>query len=501
VTTAQLVTGAQPGQESFGMPQRIRSGSSAQATHTSRLRWESRYIKSILLADGAVSLVAALIALKIVFGSTEPREHVAFALLLPITWLAVMQANHGYDRRFLFLGNDEYQRVMRSGLVLAAAIGLGSYALELGVARGYVVTAVPIVTLLGVCSRYLLRQRLHRAWAKGNCLRRVVVVGHESSVLALTRQLRHERYHGLGVVAACVPALRPGSSLADLGISVHTSLAEVHRVASQSQADTVVVLSCPELEGADLRRLAWGLETSGVDLMVASALIDIGYSRTTIRPADGLPMLHLEHPRFSGARRFVKTAADRVLAALALFAAAPLLLLCALVMKVWRDGRGPVLFRQVRVGLHGREFMIYKLRTMYTDAEERLAQLEQHNEHDGVLFKMRNDPRITPFGRWLRRYSIDELPQLLNVLLGDMSLVGPRPPLPKEVACYPDDLHRRLVVRPGLTGLWQVSGRADLSWDESMRLDLRYVENWSLTLDLVILLRTCTAVLRSSGAY
>jgi lipopolysaccharide/colanic/teichoic acid biosynthesis glycosyltransferase len=159
------------------------------------------------------------------------------------------------------------------------------------------------------------------------------------------------------------------------------------------------------------------------------------------------------------------------------------------------------MFRQVRVGRDGREFQIYKFRTMYTDAEARLAEVAHLNEGDGALFKMRDDPRVTPVGRWLRRFSLDELPQLINVVLGDMSLVGPRPPLPSEVAQYPADMRRRLVVKPGMTGLWQVSGRADLSWEESIRLDLRYVENWSLTMDLVILARTVTAVLRLSGAY
>ncbi len=465
-----------------------------------RARWESRYVKSLILSDGAVGLVAALVALKVIFGRTDLVEYIAFSLSLPTIWILALFANRAYDRRYLFVGNDEYQRVLHSGLVLGAVIGLGSYFLHLGVARGYVVIAVPIVTVYGIISRYTLRRRLHRAWAKGKCLRQVVVVGHESSVVALTRQLRHERYHGLGVVAACVPALRVGSPLAGMGILVYDTLHDVATVVREVGADMVIVLSCPELEGPELRRLAWSVETLDVDLMVASALFDVANSRTTIRPADGLPMLHLDHPRFSGARRFVKDASDRILAAFALAMLAPLLLACALVIRFSRDDSGPALFRQVRVGQHRREFVIYKFRTMYTDAEARLADLKHLNEGDGVLFKMKNDPRVTPFGRWLRRYSIDELPQLINVLKGEMSLVGPRPPLDSEVEQYPADMHRRMVVKPGLTGLWQVSGRSDLSWEESMRLDLRYVENWSLTLDVVIMLRTCTAVLRSSGA-
>jgi exopolysaccharide biosynthesis polyprenyl glycosylphosphotransferase len=210
-------------------------------------------------------------------------------------------------------------------------------------------------------------------------------------------------------------------------------------------------------------------------------------------------MLHVEHPRLSGGSRIIKEFVDRAGAALLIALLSPLFL--AIAWRVRCDSAGPALFRQVRVGRNGREFRIFKFRTMYTDAEARLAALRGLNENDGVLFKMRDDPRVTRIGRTLRRYSLDELPQLFNVVLGQMSLVGPRPPLPAEVAMYHDDVLRRLVVKPGMTGLWQVSGRSDLPWEEAVRLDLRYVENWSLSLDLMILLRTLTAVVRSSGAY
>jgi exopolysaccharide biosynthesis polyprenyl glycosylphosphotransferase len=213
----------------------------------------------------------------------------------------------------------------------------------------------------------------------------------------------------------------------------------------------------------------------------------------------GLPLLHVDHPEFTGARRVIKSAFDRAFALVALLLTAPLFLLVALVIRL-ADG-GPALFRQTRVGRDGRAFIVYKFRTMVLDAEERLAQLAEHNEQGGVLFKIRNDPRITTVGGWLRRWSVDELPQLINVLLGEMSLVGPRPALPREAAMYGDQVRRRLAVKPGLTGLWQVSGRSDLSWDESVRLDLRYVENWSFVLDLQILWKTCAAVIHGSGAY
>jgi len=323
----------------------------------------------------------------------------------------------------------------------------------------------------------------------------VIVVGHELSVIGITRQLRRERYHGLEVVGACLPPDHDGV----LDLPVYGTFDDVADAVDAAEADTVVVLSCPELDGVVLRRLAWRLERDEVDLVVASTLIDVAGARTTIRPFDGLPMLHVEHPRLHGGARLVKDVVDRFLAVLLLVLFGPLLLVVALWVRL--TSRGPVLFRQVRVGRDGGEFRIFKFRSMYVDAEARLAELKHLNEYEGVLFKMRDDPRVTPVGRWLRRFSVDELPQLLNVLSGKMSLVGPRPPLPSEVAAYADDVRRRLAVKPGMTGLWQVSGRSDLPWEEAVRLDLRYVENWSLSLDLVILLRTMTAVVRSSGAY
>jgi exopolysaccharide biosynthesis polyprenyl glycosylphosphotransferase len=259
------------------------------------------------------------------------------------------------------------------------------------------------------------------------------------------------------------------------------------------------VLACPEMNGAALRRLAWQLEKDDVELVVAPALMDVAGPRISIRPVAGLPLLHVDHPELSGARQLIKTLFDRVAALTFLLLLAPLFIVISVAIKI--NSSGPILFRQRRIGRDGRFFTVLKFRTMVPDAEQRKVELLQRNEHDGLLFKIKKDPRITSVGARLRRHSLDELPQLINVLRGDMSLVGPRPPLPEEVAKYGDDVRRRLVVRPGMTGLWQVSGRSDLSWEESVRLDLRYVENWSLMLDLQILWKTWSAVARGSGAY
>jgi exopolysaccharide biosynthesis polyprenyl glycosylphosphotransferase len=253
------------------------------------------------------------------------------------------------------------------------------------------------------------------------------------------------------------------------------------------------------MSGVRLRELAWELEKTGTDLCVAPALLDVAGPRTTIRPVAGLPLLHVDHPEFTGTKQVIKDAFDKLVGLSALALTAPVFLFVTLIIRL--DDGGPAFFRQTRVGRDGRGFTVYKFRTMVMDAEQRKAELAASNDHDGVLFKMRKDPRITKVGTWLRRWSLDELPQLLNVVRGDMSLVGPRPALPDEAARYGDYVRRRLVVKPGLTGLWQVNGRSDLSWEESVRLDLRYVENWSLVLDLQILWKTLSAVWRGSGAY
>jgi exopolysaccharide biosynthesis polyprenyl glycosylphosphotransferase len=276
-------------------------------------------------------------------------------------------------------------------------------------------------------------------------------------------------------------------------------LDEVLSVAAEANADTIAVTSASETAAQYLRQLSWQLEGTGIELLVAPGLIEVAGPRLHIRPFEGLPLLSIEQPSFEGWRRVIKHGVDRAVAALALLLLAPVLVSLAVAVKL--GSPGPILYRQERVGLNGRSFTMLKFRSMVVDADRQLDALRGDNISDGLLFKLQNDPRVTPVGRLLRRLSLDELPQLFNVLRGTMSLVGPRPPLPGEVARYDTSVSRRLLVRPGLTGLWQISGRSDLSWEESVRLDLRYVENWSLALDLLILWKTGRAVLSRSGAY
>jgi len=283
------------------------------------------------------------------------------------------------------------------------------------------------------------------------------------------------------------------------GVPVVGGFGSVAQAVRLTDADTVAVLASPDLGPEQLRRLAWELEPTGADLMVAPSLVEVAGPRLSIRPVSGLPLLQVEQPQFAGGRRIVKSTFDRTIALCSVVLLSPVLLAIALAVRL--TSRGPAFFTQQRIGRDGAPFTMVKFRSMVVDAEQRREELVAESDRDGLMFKMHADPRVTRVGAMLRRYSLDELPQLFNVMGGSMSLVGPRPPLPEEVERYGDDVRRRLLVKPGVTGLWQVSGRADLSWEESVRLDLRYVDNWSLAADLLILWKTARAVVRASGAY
>lgn len=476
-------------------------------------RWERSYVSSLVAVDFAAALTAGTVAFGLRFGVDAPATQVGMYLrlvaLLPCIWLATMAAARAYEARFLGVGSDEFRRVGTAALWLTALVGTVSWATKTDLARGFVAIALPMCVALTAAGRYAARKVLHLLRSRGACVQRAIAVGHPSSVASLVRQVRRERYHGLQIVGACIPEAPPHGlptqrsspdELMDLGVPVLGSFDDVASVVSMVAADTVAVLSCQEMDGHALRRLGWELEGSHVDLVVAPALIDVAGPRISIRPAAGLPLLHVEKPELTGGRRVAKGFVDWLCTAVAVLVLSPILMAIAVAIKV--TSPGAVFFRQTRVGRHGREFTMLKFRTMCEDAELLLPSLADANHNsDGLLFKIRDDPRVTPVGRALRRYSLDELPQLFNVLSTHMSLVGPRPPLPSEVSRYSSEVRRRLLVKPGLTGLWQISGRSDLSWEESVRLDLRYVENWSPSLDLLIVWKTFFAVLRGSGAY
>ncbi len=465
-----------------------------------RRRWQRRYAHTLVGLDAVAALVAALAAYVLRFFDTAGAfAYAAGSLLAPVIWVSAVALAGGYEARILGLGSEEFQRVFRAFVGLTATIGFVSFALKADVARGYVVLALPLVTLLTFIGHYAARKWLHRQRGLGRNVHRVIAVGGEESVADLATQLRQERYCGMQVVGACL-STGDGARVVGLGIPLLGGLEDVAEAVRSARADTVAVAAGASVGPTRLRRLSWQLEGTETDLVVAPGLMEVAGPRLHIRPVTGLPLLHVEEPEFAGARRVIKGAIDRMLAGIGFVLLLPVFL--AIVAAVRLTSPGPALFRQTRIGQDGREFTLLKFRSMYTNAEARRADLLSRNERaEGLLFKIKDDPRITPVGRWLRKFSLDELPQLVNVLTGRMSLVGPRPPLPEEVALYQDDVRRRLLVKPGLTGLWQISGRSDLNWDESVRLDLRYVENWSFTLDLMILWKTMSTVVRGRGAY
>jgi exopolysaccharide biosynthesis polyprenyl glycosylphosphotransferase len=461
--------------------------------------WEKEYLRRTAASDFVIAAVCSTVAIQIRFGGRLGLEYAMLSVALPLLWVATLLLFGAYSVRSIGTGSDEFRKVLNAGFSLTAGMAILSYAVNVELSREYLLLTMPTLTAADLCVRFAQRKRLHRRRAEGQCMSTVLAVGPERAVADLVTELRRGTYHGLAVVAACLGGEITSTEVAGIPVLGSLAVADVVSAVRRSGANTVAVLSSSELDGVTLRQLAWGLEKTGTGLYVAPALLDVAGPRTTIRPTAGLTLLHVDHPELSGPRQVLKGLFDRVMAGGALVMLSPLFL--ALAVTIRASDAGPALFVQTRVGKDGRTFRMYKFRTMVVDAEKRLAELRAGNEFDGVLFKMRRDPRVTAVGARLRKWSLDELPQLINVFKGEMSLVGPRPALPDETALYADHVRRRLVVRPGLTGMWQVNGRSDLSWEETVRLDLRYVENWSFALDLQILWKTVSVMLRGSGAY
>ncbi len=466
--------------------------------------WQLQYRRILVSIDTFIVLVSTLIAFRARFGANDGSaihglSYLAVSLLVVPVWLLMLVVGRAYEMRYLGTGAEEFKRVGAASFRLGASAAVICYIFQIQLARGYVAIALPLGTLLLLLGRYAARRWLHHQRAFGRYQHRVLAVGGAQNVSQLAHELGRVPHAGFRVVGVCVPAPGPGRALEN-GLPVLGSLTQVLEAVKASQADTVAVASGPGMSPLVLRHLSWELEGTGVDLVVAPALTDVAGPRINIRPVAGLPLLHVDEPDLVGLRPRVKATFEWVTATIAFVLMLPVLGALALMIRI--DSPGAPLFRQTRVGKHGREFTVYKLRTMRSDAEALLETLREQNEAaDGLLFKMRADPRVTRFGALLRKWSLDELPQLWNVVKGDMAIVGPRPPLPSEVAEYGSDVARRLLVRPGITGLWQVSGRSDLSWEDSVRLDLYYVENWSFAMDLMILWKTFFAVILRDGAY
>jgi exopolysaccharide biosynthesis polyprenyl glycosylphosphotransferase len=462
--------------------------------------WAMRYTARLMILDGLVGMLAVLTTAFLFPNSISFATWKLTVLTVGAgaLWPVAVAISRGYERSKIGVGGDEMRAVLRAAILAIACGAVPSTIIGKPGVVAVCVMATPIAVLASLAVRFISRKHLHHQQRLGRNVRKVIVVGSAYAAADLNAVLNREQHAGMTVIGVCVPAADV-SRAHDAGLAVIGDLEQVPALIKTYGADAVAVTSGDATRHNYLRELSWALEGAGVELLVHPGLIEVAGPRMHIRPYVGLPLLHVEQPHFTGWRRLLKRATDIVLTSLGILVISPVLAAIALAVKV--SDRGPVIFRQTRVGLDGSTFTMFKFRSMHTDAETKLAELRAQNPNMGTMFKMEDDPRITRVGRFLRRFSLDELPQLFNVLGGTMSLVGPRPPLQSEVDVYEDHARRRLLVTPGLTGLWQVSGRSLLSWEETVRLDLRYVENWTLTLDLLIMWKTFFAVVAKRGAF
>lgn len=464
-----------------------------------RQLWEIRYAQAVTASD--LMAMAVSLGMHKWWGHAPGYAHlrVTFGLILMVLTVTALGLSRAWDLSVLGQGSEEFRRLSRAAAGLAVVVGLVGLALKLPQVRPYVFGVVPIAFVLAAITRLIMRKVLHRRRRNGACMHEVLAVGTEEAVTDLISRTHRATHNGWMVRGACTPSgLDTNINGGIVGVPVVGDLDAVASVVATGQYRIVSVAHAPGWTPRRLHHLAWDLEGTGVELMVDPGLMEIAGPRLHVAAVDGLPLLRLTEPAFTGLPRMVKALSDRLGASLLLVLIAPVMIVLAI--AVCSDG-GPIFYRQSRIGKAGKPFMMIKFRSMVVNADQRQSELAADNQGYGPLFKLHEDPRVTRTGRFLRKYSLDELPQLFNVLSGSMSLVGPRPPLAAEVAHYCRSAQRKLLVKPGLTGLWQISGRSDLSWEESIRLDLRYVENWSLALDLLIIWKTVGAVIRGTGAY
>jgi len=470
-------------------------------------RWRQRYRRNLIVSD-LLALIWVVYGTQIVwFGMGEARlaashdnrisdvSYWTFSFVLIVAWMWALSFIDSRSDRVIGTGSQEYVRIVDASFRLFGAIAIIAFLTAVDVARGYLLISLPAGVVVLVFTRWLWRQWLVIKRAEGKYSARVLLVGSLASVTQLARELQRNPSAGYRVVGACVPSGKIADTIEGTGIPVMGNVDAIASALHVTGADTVAVTSSDDLPADKVKQISWSLETGRQHLVLAPSLIDVAGPRLHTRPVAGLPLIHVETPRFSKGQAFLKRTVDIVASTSGIVVLSPVLLFLAISVRL--SSPGPVLFRQKRIGFRGREFTMIKFRSMVVNAEDLLADLATQHRDSGneVLFKMKNDPRATPIGRIMRRYSLDELPQLFNVFGGSMSLVGPRPPLPSEVAQYADHVHRRFLAKPGITGLWQVSGRSSLSWEDSVRLDLSYVENWTLMGDLLIVAKTARAAL------
>lgn len=501
-TTSQLQEGTiTPGDESSTASVPVPKG-----TKRGTFDWRKRYARDLLFTDLLV-LIWVVYGTQIVwlgfndvpvstdnFLGFSNVSYWLFSATLIILWTWSLGLVDSRSHRVIGTGTTEYVRVTRASFSLFGAIAIVAFLTKIDVARGYLLISLPIGVIVLVYSRWLWRQWLVSNRRVGMYSARALLVGSETAIANIARELQRAAGAGYTVVGACTPTGKVADTIPGTEIPVMGSVSAIQGAIVATGADTVIVASSGDLPPGGVKQISWTLEAGRQHLVLAPNITDIAGPRIHTRPVSGLPLIHVETPRFSAGQRFSKRLTD-ILGSLVLIAlASPLLLAVTIAVKA--TSPGGLLFKQERIGLKGKPFYMLKFRSMRVGADKELkALLEAQGTSEQPLFKVTDDPRITRVGKYLRKYSLDELPQFFNVLGGSMSLVGPRPQIAAEVALYSDTARRRLLARPGITGLWQVSGRSTMSWEDTVRLDLYYVENWSLLGDIGILLKTFKAVL------
>ncbi len=412
----------------------------------------------------------------------------------PPLWLVVLVYLGAYDRRVIGLGLSEYGRILQSAVVVLLLISLISFLGKFDTSRAYVILVVPFGVLGLLIERWLWRRVILRNRRQGKGLRRTLVIGSKADCADVTTAFSERPWAGYLAVDEMRGPVEQEARESEFEAWLDAVMARIE----ESDVACIALTPSSGLDGTMIRDLSWRMEGRGLDLLLNSALGPVTGPRLTLRVATGLPYVHLDEVSLRTSQRVAKRAFDLVGGSAILILLSPLLFLLAIV-SLLAQGR-PVFFTQSRAGLDGKPFRIFKFRTMSRDAEQRRGEMVGESSN-GPIVKAEHDPRVTGYGRFLRRWSLDELPQLFNVLTGQMSLVGPRPHPFDDVSRYGQRDHRRLLAKPGMTGLWQVAGRSDLSWDDAIELDLIYIENWTFTGDIAILARTAQAVLLRQGAY
>lgn len=433
---------------------------------------------------------------------TDPAQLARMSLSTAAVWLAALALFNTREPKAMGGGTTEYTRVTHATGLAFGLLAIAYVLFDGSGIRTQLLFALPAGLFVLLVARWAMRRWLLRQRLVGRYASRTIVVGTRDDVEYVIRTLGKSSWLGYEIVGTSLIDDARGTGAMNIDGRIYPVVRgtdAASRAARELEADTIFVASRPAGDPEYVKRLAWELEGTAAELVLSSRIADVAGPRMSLRPVEGMPLIHVQIPVFEGGAHVAKRALDIVVSALALLAFAPFALLIGLLIKV--DDPGPVFFRQARVGRDGCEFTMIKFRSMRVNAEAELATLRAGNEGAGPLFKMKSDPRVTRVGTYLRKFSLDEVPQFWNVLIGDMSVVGPRPPLPSEVTAYDGTVFRRLYIKPGITGPWQVGGRSDLSWEESVRLDLSYVENWSVMADLRIMWRTARVMIAPKGAY